>query len=52
MQNIDLYLKVEADLDETEDPKRFAKELCRQIEKIYGVRRAELSNIIDHTREK
>jgi hypothetical protein len=52
MQNIDLYLKVEADLEETEDPKQFARELCRTIERVYGVRRAELSSLVDHSRDR
>lgn len=52
MQNIDLYLKVEADLDDTEDPKRFASELCRVLERVYSVRRAELSSLVDHSRDR
>lgn len=48
MKSIDLYLKVEADLDESEEPQRFALELCRTIEKVYAVRRAELSNLVEH----
>lgn len=48
MQNIDLYLKVEADLDDSEDAKKFAREIIRTIEKIYGVRRAEVSNMVAH----
>jgi hypothetical protein len=44
MQRIHLYLKVVADADDTENPQRLGKEICRQIQKIYGVRTAELSN--------
>jgi hypothetical protein len=47
MQAIDLYIKVEADLDNSEDPKRFAEELCRVLARVYGVRRAELSSLHD-----
>lgn len=52
MRSIDLYLKVEADLDETEDPRQFARELCRVLEKVYAVRRAELSSLVDHSRDR
>lgn len=40
-----LYIKVEIDLDEEEQPERLAAEICRQIQKIYGVRKAELSSV-------
>ena len=45
MQRVDLYIKVEVVLDEEESPERVASEICRQIEKIYVVRAAELSNV-------
>jgi RNA-binding protein YhbY len=44
MQRVDLYIKVEVVLDDEETPERVASEICRQIEKIYVVRSAELSN--------
>lgn len=47
MPRTDLYLKVEIDLDEKEQPERLAGEICRQIRKVYGVRSAEVSNIIE-----
>jgi hypothetical protein len=47
MPRADLYLKVEIDLDEKEQPERLASEICRQIRKVYGVRSAEISNIIE-----
>jgi len=50
MPRTDLYLKVEIDLDEREQPERLANEICRQIRRVYGVRSAEVSNIIE--REK
>ena len=46
MARIDLYLKVELDLDDKEKPDRLAAEICRQIRKVYGVREAEVSNIV------
>jgi hypothetical protein len=46
MQRVDMYIKVEVELDEDEKPERVAAEICRQIEKIYVVRSAELSSTI------
>ena len=46
MQRVDLYIKVEVELDEDEKPERVAAEICRQVEKIYLVRSAELSSSI------
>ena len=47
MARTDLYLKVELDLDDKEKPERVASEICRLIRKLYGVRSAEVSNIVD-----
>lgn len=47
MKSIDVYIKVQADLNETEHPIQFAEELCRLLTKVYGVRKAEISNIQD-----
>ncbi len=49
MNAVDIYLKVEADLDESENARRFAAELCRILERVYGVRRAEVMSL--HERE-
>lgn len=46
MKRVDLYVKVTVDLEEEESPERVAGEICRQIEKIYVVRTAELSSIV------
>ena len=46
MQRVDLYIKVEVELDEDETADRVAREICRQIEKMHVVRAAELSNSI------
>lgn len=46
MKRVDLYIKVTVDLEEEESPERVAGEICRQIEKIYVVRTAELSSIV------
>ena len=47
MARTDLYLKVELDLDQTEKPERVAAEICRLIRKVYGVRSAEVSNLVE-----
>jgi hypothetical protein len=47
MSRTDLYLKVELDLDEKEKPERVAAEICRLIRKVYGVRSAEVSNMVE-----
>jgi hypothetical protein len=46
MKRIDLYIKVEVEMGEDETAEKLAKEICRQIEKIYVVRKAELSNAV------
>jgi hypothetical protein len=46
MKRVDLYIKVEVELDDEETPERVAREICRQVEKIYVVRRAELSSAV------
>lgn len=46
MQRVDLYIKVEVELEDEEKPEKVAAEICRQIQKNYIVRTAELSNAI------
>lgn len=46
MQRVDLYIKVTVDLEEDEKAERIAAEICRQIEKLYVVRSAELSSTV------
>jgi hypothetical protein len=48
MHRVDLYIKVEVELEEDEKPERVANEICRQIEKIYVVRSDELSSSVAH----
>jgi hypothetical protein len=48
MKCIDLYLKVEVDLPDNEDPRKLAEQLCRMLCKTYAVRKAELSSHIEH----
>lgn len=47
MRRVDLYLKLEVELDEKDSPEKMAGEICRQLMKNYGVRAAEVSNIVD-----
>jgi len=48
MARLQIYLKVVVDTEENEDrPERLASELCRQAEKVYGVRSAEVTNIVE-----
>jgi hypothetical protein len=47
MRRIDLYVKVELAMDDKEQPERLASEICRMIRKIYGVRSAEVSNMVE-----
>lgn len=47
MPRSDLYIKVEIDVDEREKPERVAAEICRLIRKVYGVRQAEVSSIVE-----
>jgi hypothetical protein len=51
MPRTDLYLKVVADHEPEDKPENLAAEICRQIEKIYGVRSAELSSFVTRLRE-
>lgn len=46
MKRVDLYIKVEVELDVEEVPEKVAREICRQVEKIYVVRKAELSSAV------
>jgi hypothetical protein len=46
MQRVDLYIKVEVELDEDETPERIASEICRLVQKVYFVRSAELSSAV------
>jgi hypothetical protein len=47
MRRIDVHLKVELDLDENESPERRGAEIVRVIRKIYGVRQADVSSIVE-----
>jgi hypothetical protein len=44
MARIDFYIKVHADVSEDDTPQKLAQEICRQVERVYGVRYAELQS--------
>ena len=52
MARSDLYVKVELDLTDDEKPERTAAEICRMIRKLYGVRAAEVSSLIERDTSK
>jgi hypothetical protein len=43
----DLYLKIELDLDQKESPERVAAEICRMVRRVYGVRKVEVSSMVE-----
>ena len=47
MQRVDVYLKLELEVDEKDSPEKRAHEICRQLLKAYGVRSAEISNVVE-----
>ena len=50
MVRTDLYLKVELVLDDKDSAERVAAEVCRAIRKLYGVRTAEVSSMVEKER--
>jgi hypothetical protein len=51
MKQVDLFFKVEVDIEAAETVERVAKEIVRALEKMYGVRRAELSNVVPRSED-
>jgi hypothetical protein len=51
MARTDLYIKVTIDHDDDESPDRLGREVCRQVEKVYGVRVAEVQNFVTRNQE-
>ena len=47
MPRTDVYIKVELDRDPKESAERIAAEICRLIRKLYSVRNAEVSSIME-----
>jgi hypothetical protein len=52
MKRVDLHIKVTVELEEEEKAERVAAEVCRQLEKMYVVRSAELSSLVESERGK
>jgi hypothetical protein len=52
MPRTDIYLKVTVDHDRDEEPQKIASQICRQVEKVYSVRKAELSSFLTHETEE
>lgn len=51
MPRTDIYLKVEVDHDREESPETLASELVRQLQKLYVVRRAEMTNYVPRSED-
>lgn len=47
MQRTHLHIKIELEIGDDEDPRKLADEICRQVMKVYGVRSAEVSTMIE-----
>ncbi len=48
----DVYLKIVVEHDPPDTPQKIAAEICRQVEKVYSVRRAEISSIVSRQGEE
>ena len=48
----DVYLKIVVEHDPPDTPQKIAAEICRQVEKVYSVRRAEISSIVSQQAEE
>lgn len=45
MKRASLFFKVEVEHDSTEQPEKIGAQIVRQLEKMYGVRIAELTHV-------
>ena len=45
MRRTDVYLKVELLIEDDDNIHKIAQEICRQVERVYEVRKAEVQNI-------
>ncbi|MCS7026300.1 MAG: hypothetical protein NZV14_15995 [Bryobacteraceae bacterium] len=48
MWRSDIFLKIVVEHEEEESAEKLADELCRNLKKLYGVRHAEVANIVSH----
>lgn len=46
MLRSDIFLKIVVEHGNSDRPERLAEEICRRIEKLYGVRSTEISNVV------
>ncbi len=46
MLRSDIFLKVVVQHGESDSAQRLAEELCKRLERLYGVRLAEVSNVV------
>ena len=46
----DIFLKIVLEHDKDERPEKLAEEICRRIEKLYGVRSTEVSSVVTQGR--
>lgn len=51
MGEVHIYLKVVVDLQEGEQPQRLSREICRVVQRVYGVREAEVNSIVQSDEE-
>ena len=47
MKRIDVHLKVVVDIGNDEDTKRLGEEMVRVLKKLYGVRKAEVTSVVE-----
>ncbi|MBI4903799.1 MAG: hypothetical protein HY820_09195 [Acidobacteria bacterium] len=52
MPRTDVFLKIVLEHDEDERPEKLAEEICRRIEKLYGVRTTEISSVVTQVRHE
>ena len=50
MPRTDIFLKIVLEHDKDERPEKLAEEICRRIEKLYGVRSTEVSSVVTQGR--
>lgn len=48
MARLDIFIKVQIDSNGEEKAEKLGSEICRQVEKVYGVRTAEMINYVEH----
>lgn len=48
MPRTDIFLKIVVEHEDDERPEKLAQEICRRIEKLYGVRSTDISSMVTH----